>query len=96
MFKDGSYFDKEFDTRLEPILVVADVHIFGDHLVLDELLFYPLEGERLPIGVKQAFEIFRMLRILAKEQGFSELTVGFHRTGAGRHGRTISFTRSLL
>ena len=96
-FFDSAYFQRDFETHRGSITLLAEAHLFGDHLVLDELLFYPTRGqETLPIGTKSVFEIIRHLRTLARDEGFTYLTVTFHRTGANHHGRTITFTRSLI
>jgi ribosomal protein L7/L12 len=90
MFVDGSYFEQNFETPPGPVTALAEVHIVGECLVLDELLFYPAESsDRLQIGTRQILEIFRFLRTVAKEQGFAELTVVFHRVGTGSHGRHL-------
>ena len=72
------------------------MHIFGKHLVLDELIVYPDVGEeRLVMGVKQALWIVRQIRLKAKAEGFDELTVVYHRIGKPRPGRIITRTRRL-
>jgi hypothetical protein len=59
IFVDGNDFLKDFHTPLGSITILAETHIFGDHLVLDELLFYPTESfDPLALGVKQALQIF--------------------------------------
>lgn len=96
LLTDGDYYSLDFDTPLGPISVLAEIHIFGQHVVFDELLIYPRDSEgSLRIGVANVLEIVRQLRNSAAEQGFAELTAVFHRVGPGRHGRTITVTRRL-
>lgn len=97
MFVDDADFQQDFATSQGDITLFAEVHIFEGHLVLDELLFYPTRSSAtLNIGTGVVLEVLRALRNLAAEQGFTELTVAFHRTGPGRHGRTITVTRRLI
>ena len=96
IFVDDDFFDEVIDTLEGPVRVFAMTHIFGAHLVLEEVLLYPRDTpEPLRIGVGQALSIRRRLFQLAKEQGFAELTVFYHRVGPRRTGRTITHTRRL-
>ena len=95
MFVDGEYFDKVIATPQGPVRVLADIHVFGRHVVLDGFLFYPEEGERLEIGVSQVLSIKRKLSKEAKAEGFAEITTVYNRQGKGRNQRTIVHTRSL-
>jgi hypothetical protein len=96
MYVDGSDYESLFQTPSGLIQVLAEVHIFGPHLVLDELLFYPLDQESLAIGVRQTLAILKALRTRAKEQGFTEMTVTYHRTGKRRPAPTVARSRRLL
>jgi hypothetical protein len=59
-------------------------------------MFYPDNGEdRLVIGVKLTLWIMRQIRVMARGEGFEELTVTYHRLGKPRPGRIISRTRRL-
>ena len=96
MFADGSPYVRIYATPQGPIEVFADVHIFGKHLVLDEIMVYPANTpERLSIGARITFFIFRQIRVQAATEDFDELTVVFHRTGKKRIGPIMTFTRRL-
>ncbi len=96
MFIDGEYFDEVIVTEQGSVRVLADIHIFGSHVVLDGLLFFPEEGESLKIGVGRVLSIARSLCEQAKAEGFDELTTVYSRLGKGRNERIISHTRSLV
>ena len=96
MFVDGLPFARIFETPQGLVELFADVHIFGKHLVLDELMVYPADGrERLFLGVKLTLSIFRQVRLDAAAQDFEELTVVSHRTGKKRLGPIMIRTRRL-
>jgi len=62
MFLDGKDYEEIFPTPQGPIQVMAEAHIFGTHLVLDSLLFFPEDQELLDIGVRQTLAILRSIR----------------------------------
>ena len=95
MYVDGSDFEQIFPTPQGPIQVLAEVHILGLHLVLDELLIFPENKPRLEIGVRQSLAIVRKLRVAAKDQGFAEMTVTYHRVGKPQCGQSVARTRRL-
>jgi hypothetical protein len=93
-FIDDAFFDETIQTPHGPVRVFAETHVFGPHLVLDEMLFFPLEQrERMKIGVNRVLAINRGIRVAAKEAGFTEITVSYHRLG--RSGNTIIHNRRL-
>ena len=96
MFETGADFEQIFETLAGRIQVLAEVHVIGSHLILDELLVYPeSENGRLQVGVGEVLEVLRAIRCLAKADGYDALTVVYHRVGGHRDGRTMSFTRRL-
>ncbi len=96
MFEDGKDFEEIFETDQGSVRVFAEVHVTGSHLLLNEPLFYPDNGEDvLQLGVRQVLDIFRAIRSLARDSGFEKLTTTYHRVGGGHDGRIIRRTRSL-
>ncbi len=41
MFEDGKEFDAIFETKAGLVRAYADVHVAGEHLVLQELMVFP-------------------------------------------------------
>jgi len=96
MFIDGGDFEEIFETTAGTVRVFAEVHISDSHLILDEVLFFPDNGEEfLDLGVRQVLGILRAIRLLARAAGLETLTMIYHRIGGRHDGRTIIRTRSL-
>lgn len=97
MFQDGEDFEVTVETPGGSLRIFAEVHIDGRNLLLDSLLVYPERSEDvLTVGAGQILEIAQAIRTLAKDEGFERLTFTYHRVGAGRSGRIIERTRTLL
>ena len=96
LFAEDTYFDETIDTSEGPVRVFAETCIFGTHLILDQLMFFPLQqSEPLRIGVAKVLAIGRSIREAAKQAGFTAITLGYHRIGSRRTGNTIVHTRTL-
>lgn len=95
-FIDGEYFEDEIVTPEGPLAVCAEVRIEGSHLTLNEILVFGIGvSGSMPAGTRLVRLLFRRIRTLAFEAGFSTLTVVYHRVGKQRLGDTITRTRKL-
>jgi len=95
-FIDDTYFEETIETPQGPVRVLAETYIFGSHVVLDELLFFPLaQSDPLKIGPARVLAIRKQIQAAARAAGFTELTMSYHRIGKRRTGNTIIHTRKL-
>ena len=75
MFENGLTLDRYFQTRAGVIWVSASVTFVGRRLMLTDLLVYPTTGSKLEVGLHDMLEIFSLLEVQARLQGFEEYTV---------------------
>jgi hypothetical protein len=88
-------YDREFEVPKGRFSVMADVHIFGDMVELQELSIYPIDAEKLAVGTAVLRSIYRKIEVAARQAGFRRLRItGGRITGASR-GRRVKLDRRL-
>jgi len=80
-------FERTFETAAGSIRVFAEVASKGKTLVMNNLLVYPDNAERLQAGAGAVRAGFRAIEQMARSAGYDQLIVNYSRTTGANPGR---------
>lgn len=95
LFTDGEDVEYTFATDLGRIAAIAVVRVQGDTLILEDVAFYPLTVERMPVGTRAILQMARTVEQLARLQGFTDVILRGKRFSGAKPGRSLFLQRRI-